>query len=91
VLFLTDGQPTVPDRILESVKELMLHAQDIKKQVVIFALGIGNDRDIGQVLMKRIATLGYGEYHFVKNFAELTTWFEDLAKEFSVNLKKIPT
>ncbi len=93
-LFLTDGQPEPKERdpyakIEKSLKYLMQKAKEIDKQISIFTLGIGRKIQVDSKLLERIAEIGKGEYHFTKNFEELTNWFENLANEFSIILRKI--
>ena len=93
VLFLTDGRPEPKkldplDLIKEKVKKLMETARALNKQIVIFALGIGQDDQVDDNLLTEIANLGAGEYHFARDFIELTKWFENLANDFSVCLLK---
>jgi hypothetical protein len=94
VLFLTDGQPEPkkldpPETIAENVKTLMETSKNKGKQLVLFTLGIGRKSQVDGSLLENIAKIGRGEYHFTKSFSELTRWFENLANEFSINLRKI--
>jgi len=93
ILFLTDGRPEPkkldpPDRITNKIKILMETAKTLNKQIVIFTLGIGQDDQVDGNLLTEIASLGAGEYHFTRDFIELTKWFENLANDFSVCLLK---
>ncbi|HEC38811.1 hypothetical protein LCGC14_0640600 [marine sediment metagenome] len=93
ILFLTDGRPEPKkldplDTIKSKVKYLMETAKTLNKQIVIYALGIGQDDQVDGNLLTEIASLGAGEYHFTKDFIELTKWFENLANNFSVCLLK---
>ncbi|MHA1336078.1 MAG: hypothetical protein ACTSPW_10035 [Promethearchaeota archaeon] len=94
ILFLTDGQPEPrkldpPEKIKKEVEDLIRFSKSINKQIVIFTLGIGQKDQVDAKLLNTIANIGYGEYHFVKTFSELSEWFENLANEFSINLLKI--
>ncbi|MBD3215502.1 MAG: VWA domain-containing protein [Candidatus Lokiarchaeota archaeon] len=94
VLFLTDGKPEPRkldprEKIEKNLQKLMNSAKKLKKQLVIFTLGIGRKIQVDNELLERIAKIGRGEYHFTKDFEELTNWFENLANEFSINLRKV--
>ncbi|MHA1384608.1 MAG: hypothetical protein ACTSR3_12710 [Candidatus Helarchaeota archaeon] len=94
VLFLTDGKPEPrdldkPELIFEKIMELRTYAQEMGQQFVIYTLGIGEEDSVDSDILTKIAQLGYGDYHFTQNLLELTSWFENLAKEFSINLQKI--
>ncbi|MHA1756432.1 MAG: VWA domain-containing protein [Promethearchaeota archaeon] len=94
ILLLTDGKPEPKDMdkeelIFDKVRELKNHAQAIDKQIVIYTLGIGDKENVDSKLLKKIANIGYGEYFFTTSLRDLSTWFENLAKEFSINLQKV--
>jgi len=94
ILLLTDGKPEPkdidkPELIDEKINVLRSYARQKKQQFAIFTLGIGQEDQVDSDLLSRIAQLGFGEYHFPQDLLELTTWFENLAKEFSISLQKI--
>jgi hypothetical protein len=94
ILILTDGQPEPkkldpPERIINEINEVMELAKRLNKQIVIYTLGIGEKGQVDNDLLSKIAEHGNGEYHFTKTFTELTEWFENLANEFSITLRKI--
>ncbi|MHA1249460.1 MAG: VWA domain-containing protein [Candidatus Helarchaeota archaeon] len=93
ILFLTDGQPEPkhydpPDKIIKKIDEVMDLAKQIDKQIVVYTIGIGEIGQVDNDLLLKIAEHGNGEYHFTKTFTELTEWFENLANNFSITLRK---
>ena len=96
IIMLTDGRPTGnladSDKQVEieaAVRTFVKTACDLKVQAVLFTLGMGDEQAIGVDLMRNIAAIGKGEYQFAKNFAELTNWFENLAREFMIILQSL--
>lgn len=79
ILMLTDGIPTTGRNPVDVVNEKFKD----KPNIVIYTLGIGQEEEIDDDLLKEIAVLGHGEYSHCDDLGELMDWFDKLAQRFS--------
>ena len=79
ILLLTDGLPTTGRNPIEVVNEKFVNRRD----VVIYSLGIGNQEEIDEDLLKEISELTMGEYSLCDDLGDLMDWFDKLAQEFT--------
>ena len=79
VVLLTDGEPTLKQPFLDSIKRFSENPN-----VVIYIVGLGNPND---ELMARAAALCGGEYFKPEDAGELLIWYSKRARDLTVKLK----
>ncbi|TET56851.1 MAG: VWA domain-containing protein [Promethearchaeota archaeon] len=79
IVLLTDGEPTMKEAFLQSVKRF-----SDNPNVVMYIVGLGNPN---RELMSRAAALCGGEYFEPEDAGELLIWYSKRARDLTVKLK----
>ncbi|MBD3189023.1 MAG: hypothetical protein GF308_00180 [Candidatus Heimdallarchaeota archaeon] len=84
VIILTDGRPNSSKCVKRVIKERWAE----KENLVLYSIGIGERKNIGEKLLKSITKQCRGDYYYAGDMSTLLKWYSELAKEFSLKVKR---